>query len=414
MVQDDIIKCLPVSLLGGCILSPGIFNPQFNKYYNSFSQNKIVGGEEYIHPSQWTAYGINVSGKYDFGNNTWLGNLNKKGEFAVTYYGINNLNQKSIKRVDSIMGNSETGKTFIKVRDIRNPNYNCKTGIYFYKNPIHAENSSELINIGGLEYKIMFMCRIKSSKINQPENFKDCWILSATPDEVRPYKILIKKIPKSPLFFASQDEIKICAGTPPQFYMDIITQKDESYMNKIVNNNIIMNNFNFFNPYNQNNFDLVLKEWTGLGAKRINNYLRNNIKFIHESDLKSNIWCLHKAITKSVNNVPNNTIVYRGIKAKVPFNVGIGTKFYFQEFLSTSKDINIAKMFANSGTLMVISIQNNGINGNKVYCRDIENISRFPEEREVIITAFCEFKITKIEKQNNLDVIYLTCIGYNF
>ena len=63
---------------------------------------------------------------------------------------------------------------------------------------------------------------------------------------------------------------------------------------------------------------------------------------------------------------------------------------------------------------MVISIQNNGINGKKVYCRDIENISRFHFEKEVIFTAFCEFKITSIEKQNNLDVIYLTCIGYNF
>lgn len=413
LVQGDIIKCVPVSLLGGCILSPGIFDPKFNKYYNSFFQNKIVGGEEYIHPLQWTAYGINVSEKYDFGNNTWLGNLNNMGEFAVAYYGINNLNKNSLKKIDSLMGNSETGKTFIKVRNIRNPNYNCKTGIYFYKNPIHAENSSELINIGGMEYKIMFMCRIKSSKINQPENFKDCWILSATPDEVRPYKILIKKILKSPLFFASQDEIKICTGSPPQFYMDIITQRDESYMNKI-SNNYNMYNFNAFNPIPQNNFDLVLKEWTGLGAKRINDYLRFNIKNLPESELKSNIWCLHKAITKSFNNVPNNITLYRGIKAKAPFNIGIGTKFYFQEFLSTSKDINIARNFANFGTLLVISIQNNGINGKKVYCRDIENISQYPEEREVIITAFCEFKITKIEKQNNLDIIYLTCIGYNF
>ena len=341
LAKDDIVKCIPVPLLAGCILSPGIFNPQFNKFYNFFSQNKIVGGEEYIHPAHWTAYGINVSGKYDFGDNIWLGNLNNIGEFAVAYYGVNNLNQSPLKKVDSIMGNSETGKTFIKVKNIRNPNCNCKRGIYFYKNPMHAENSSELINIGGLEYKIMFMCRIKSSKINQPENFKDCWILSATPDEVRPYKILIKKIPKSPLFFASQEEIKICTGSPPQFYMDIITQRDEFYINKIaINHN--MNNFIGLNQNPQYIFDLVLQEWTGYGAKKINDYLRNNIQIIPEYELKSNVWCLHKAITKGVNNVPNNTTVYRGIEAKAPFNIGIGTKFYFQEFLSTSKDINIA------------------------------------------------------------------------
>ena len=408
LVKGDIIKCTPVPLLGGCILSPCIFCPQFSKYYNLFSPIQKRGGEEYMHPFQWTAYGINVFGKYDFGNNNWLGNTNNIGEFAVAYHGINNITQENIKDTDSFMGNSETGKTFIKVKNMRNPNHYCKPGIYFYKNPIYAENASELINIGGFEYKIMFMCRVNTAKINQPENFKDCWILSPTPDEVRPYKILIKKIPKSPLSIASEGEIKICIGSPPQFYLDIIKERDESYLNNI--NNI---NGNFLID-NQNKLDFLLREWTGAGASRINNYLRNHIVPIPEPILKSNVWCLHKAITKSINNVPNNTIVYRGIKAKIPFNMGIGTKFYFQEFLSTSKNIDVAKGFALFGTLLIISIQNNGTNGKKVYCRDIEYLSDFPFEKEIIFTAFCQFKVAKIEKQNNLDIIYLTCDGYNF
>ena len=82
--------------------------------------------------------------------------------------------------------------------------------------------------------------------------------------------------------------------------------------------------------------------------------------------------------------------------------------------LSCSKDIQIAKNFAGSGTLLYISIQNNGINGKKVYCRDIENISDFPEEKEIIFTAFCQFIVTDIKKEQNLDIIYLTCDGYNF
>ena len=421
LVKGDIIKCEAVPLLAGCILSPNIFSSQYNKYYNFMKPNIMRGREEYIHPFQWTAYGINICGKYDFGNNTWLGNKNIMGEFAVAYHGINNINPQKIKKIDSIMGNLETGKTFIKVKNIRNPNKTCKFGVYVYKNPLHAENSSDIITIGGLEYKIMFMCRVNTSKINQPENFKDCWILSPSPDEIRPYKILIKKIPKSPLAIASQGEIKICRGSPPSFYFDIIKQRDESYMNNLNNfngnMNIMNNNFIFNNQNNQNvqnKYDLVLKEWTGSGALKINNYLRNNIKALPEPILKSNVWCLHKAITKGINNVPNNTTVYRGIKAKIPFNIGVGTKFYFQEFLSTSKDINIARNFANFGTLMIISIQNNGTNGKKVYCRDIENISNFNFEKEIIFTAFCQFKVTKIEKQNNLDVIYLTCDGYNF
>ena len=46
-------------------------------------------------------------------------------------------------------------------------------------------------------------------------------------------------------------------------------------------------------------------------------------------------------------------------------NIGVGTKFYFPEFLSTSRDINIVKGIAGSETLMNITVQNNGTNGKK-------------------------------------------------
>ena len=87
LVKGDIIKCEPVPLLAGCMLSPNIFSSQFNKFYNLIEPNKIIGGEEYIHPYLWTAYGINILGKYDFGNNKWLGNVNNIGEFAIAYHG---------------------------------------------------------------------------------------------------------------------------------------------------------------------------------------------------------------------------------------------------------------------------------------------------------------------------------------
>ena len=433
IVNEDIIDCQTFPLLGGCRLSPSIFKPKFDKYYNNYynNKNKKRGGEEYMPPLNWTAYGINISGKFDFGNDEWLENKNKKGEFAVAYYGINNLKpSNSIHRMNSLMGNSQTGKTFVKVKNLRKPGQNCKSGAYFYKNPKFAENSSEIINIGGFEYKIMFMCRVNPSKIMVPEKFKDCWILAPTPDEVRPYKILIKKIPISPLAIASQEEIKICID-PPKIFFDIMNEKDESYFNN-VNQNIANNNFfNMMNNNNNNNnnsnnnnnindsinnkYNLVLKNWTGSGSGRINAYLRNGIiQFTTEKELKSNIWCLHKAITEQESNVNNNTTVYRGIKVKIPNNIGIGTKFYFKEFLSTSKDIDTARSFACSGTLMHISIQNNGTNGKKVYCRDIENISMFPNEKEIIFTAFCQFIVTDIKKEQGMDIIYLTCDGYNF
>ena len=179
------------------------------------------------------------------------------------------------------------------------------------------------------------MYRVDPSQIRQPENFKDCWILSPTPEEVRPYKILIKKIPISPLAIASQEEIQFSLN-PPSSYFQMLNKKDESYFNK--------------NNSNRSNYDFILSSYTGSGAGRVNHYLRNNKNTFLDNELNSYIWCLHKAITENIVNVQNNTVVYRGVKAKIPHNIGIGAKFYFPVFLSSSRDFNIARGFAANGT----------------------------------------------------------------
>ena len=409
LLDDEIIDCKMIPLLEACRLSPSIFDIKYHKYYNNnnmINNIKRRGGEEYLSPFSWTAYGINVSKKYDFGNNKWLGNNNGKGEFAVAYYGINNIAQKNlnmIQNIMSLMGNFESGKTFIEENNARRPGQKCKAGAYFYRNPNYAENSSETINIGGFEYKIMFMCRVNPSKIRQPENFKDCWILSPTPDEVRPYKILIKKIPKSPLAIASQQVIKMCKGEPDPGYFQILQNKDESFYNKK----------NLSGYGNLSNYDYVLKLYSQ--ASTINNYLRDpNNNYYNTKDSKSNVWCLHKAVTQNNSKVSNGTILYRGVCFRLANDIGVGTKFYFPEFLSTSRDINIAKDIAGSGTLMYITIQNNGTNGKKVYCRDIEYISDYPFQKEILFTSYCQFRITKIEKTPFMDYLYLTCEGHQF
>ena len=86
----------------------------------------------------------------------------------------------------------------------------------------------------------MFMYRVKASAIRQPENFPDCWILYPTPDEVRPYKILLRKIPISPLSIASQQEIKVSFDSPSPLFLQIIQNKDESFFNNNNTNRVIM------------------------------------------------------------------------------------------------------------------------------------------------------------------------------
>lgn len=168
----------------------------------------------------------------------------------------------------------------------------------------------------------MFMCRINPSKIRQPENFLNCWILSPTPDEVRPYKILIKKIPKSALAIASQQEIKVCFGNPSPSYFQIMQKK----MNLILINLGINNN------------DFILKNYTS--SSFINDYLRSN-QINNNAQNDSYVWCLHKPISQNNQNFQNNITVYRGVNVKIHSNIGIGSKFYFPEFLSTLKDITV-------------------------------------------------------------------------
>ena len=50
--------------------------------------------------------------------------------------------------------------------------------------------------------------------------------------QIRPYKILIKKIAKTSLANASQQNIKMTLYSPPPTYYQILQNKDESYFSK--------------------------------------------------------------------------------------------------------------------------------------------------------------------------------------
>ena len=144
LIEGQIQDCKMIPLLEGCRLSSNIFDPIFNAFYskNNQTNNQKRGNEDYMPPYDWAAYGINISGKYDFGDNTWLGNNNQEGEFAVAYYGVNNLfhnNMQMIQNIISFMGNLETGKTFMDQVNIRKPTEKCMAGAYFYKNPEIAD-----------------------------------------------------------------------------------------------------------------------------------------------------------------------------------------------------------------------------------------------------------------------------------
>ena len=272
------------------------------------------------------------------------------------------------------------------------------------------------------------MCRVNPKKVRQPEKFKYCWILNSSPDEIRPYRILVKKLFRSSMARASQNVIK-CFEEPTQNYKDIMKKKDTSFYN--TNKTFPNDNRKYvINLYSKNNY-----------YNYINNYLRSgeldvNCSF-SKKDIESWVWCLHKELTKKTN--VKDLYFYRGVSRKFPNEKGIGSKFIFAEFTSVSEDLEIALGFARNATLFEIRIENNR-NPPGFYCYDIKDYSEFPEEKEVLITSNCVYQVTdlgyktikeireeaksKTKRNNNTNdkkddndddenifIVYLTCLG---
>ena len=184
-------------------------------------------------------------------------------------------------------------------------------------------------------------------------------------------------------------------------YKKVIKERDKSFYRKKGNSE-------------EDNFDFVINEYTGEDYWCLNDYLRGDGAYRYsEKDLKSWAWCLHSSLQYLESNVPNYTTVYRGINAYAPDSWKEGDRFYFGEFVSTSKNEDTAYNFSGEKTMLKITIKNNGNNGYNNYCKDISDISQYNDEEEILLTAFCRYDITDIRRDSyDVDVFYLDCIGY--
>ena len=289
-----------------------------------WSINSIRGGEKYIPPIGWYGIGLKVDNLYE--NNDWLSHSNIEGEFAVTYLGINNfLNEKEIiiDYLYPILNNIKKimiDKLYREENDLRNNNNKCGDGICVFQNPEYAENNAGIVDILGFRMKIIIMCRINPKKIRQPAGFPECWILNPTPDEIRPYRILIKKIPISPFTEGLTNKI-ITSNSPVDFIISSIKSKDLSILNLKYDQLLEKYEVSKQNGYYFNDDIFVIRLYSSIYYKFINEYLRNKnilsnfgkIKGLTETQLRSWIFCLQKALS-NISNVEDDTIVYRGIK----------------------------------------------------------------------------------------------------
>ena len=397
-------------LIEGCQLNSGIFDPKLNNKDGGWAIGEQRGGLDYISPLGWVGYGLNILGKYDNGDNTWLGMSNNPGVYAVAYFGISNVygNKNHLKiLMEEIASQNVLNMGYEQIykndKDLNNPSKKCGCGVYLFQDPKIAENTAGIINVGGVEYKLLLMCRVKPDKIRKPEGFKDCWILNSTPFEIRPYRILVKKIFKSALAGASQDEIITFTSKPPQC-KNIVKDTSFYYTKKTI----------FSNYIHFSDEDFVISLYTSHYFIEINSYLREGKLMekgeLTENQIKSWIWCLNSALRNKKSNIKNGTYLYRGVSKKFPDNLGVGYKFIFPEFISSSIDLNIAKNFGCGGTLFKIRIEKN-LSPN-FYCYYVDDISQVKGEKEVLITFGCSFQITKKKSEpDGTTKVYITCYG---
>ena len=462
---EEIKKIEEKPLLEALQISPEILDKKGNRF-KGWGVNQKRGGEKYIPPiNGWYGIGLKVMNKYDNGNNDWLGCNNKSGEYAIGYIGINNSYNDKDQMIEDISSLSQdmeaiNNKMYIQDDNLRYRNdkkvfgvigfalslplsvlslplglaglglsyslingsgNKCGDGVCVFQNPDYAENSAGLIDLLGYRIKIILMCRVNPKKIRQPKSFPQCWILN--PKEIRPYRILIKKIPISPLTGALNDSI-ITTLSPINYIIDAIKSKDFSFVN--IAKEKRFNCISLINGQKTNDDYFVIRLYSSVYFGFINEYLRTQKvlkdfrkhKGFSEDQLKSWICCLQLALSRN-KNVKTDTIVYRGVRGnKFPSDIGVGSKFYFREFLSTSTHKKFSENWLKNkdgikeGTLMMITIKNNGTNGHPNYCYYIEDITYTKNQYEVLISSHCYFTVTNIEHKEKVDYVSLVCEGY--
>ena len=423
--NNNIVKLNKKQIIDAIQISPDLLDPNGDKFEN-WCKNKIRGGERYIPPTKdWYGIGLNVKDKYE--NNDWLDNKNKKGEYAIAYLGINTFLKdkeqilRNTKKYADEISNMISNKLYefepnMKVKGFccEKCGPKCGEGVCLFQNIEYAENSAGILEISGFTIKIILMCRVNPLKIRQPKKFPQCWILNPTADEIRPYRILIKKISCSSL----HDNVITTISSPVEYITSAIESNDLSFLSK--KNEKKYDEYAKIGSQSLNDDFFVIRLYSSNYYKYINNYLRDENYFIinqddelTKKDIISWIFCLQLALTRNIN-VDNDITVYRGIrKVKFSSEIGIGSKFYFREFVSTSIKRNVAEDFLEGeGTLLIIKIKNNGTNGFPNYCYYIEDITYYTKEYEVLLCSHCYFSVTNIQHKKNIDYVFLTCEGY--
>ena len=186
------------TLLESVILSPKFFENEFNRDINDWEKiNLERGGEKYFPPFGWKGLALKVLNKYDSGDNSWLGNEGKEGEWAIAYHGIGKGNEFK-KLINILLYNLKKGpcQLYSNYENIRDDKMEeVGKGVYLTPDINIAENYANKIQLGERKsnFQFIIMCRVKPDMIRQPKGFTNNWVINDSYDCLRPYRLLIKE-----------------------------------------------------------------------------------------------------------------------------------------------------------------------------------------------------------------------------
>ena len=215
--EPELIKLKEVQkevLLTGCTLKKSMLDSRGNNADGGWGKGEKRGGEEYIPPEGWIGYGLKVLDRYDSEKigkqNDWLAYDNREGEWCVAYHGVgseysskevakavNGISNYTLKEKDKLKQNGEgedDDEDYAEDDDVRHPGNKVGKGVYCSPNPDIMDNYAGILEINNEKYKMGFMLRVNPDKIRVPVGNLNFWVLNGNPDEVRPYRILIKKV----------------------------------------------------------------------------------------------------------------------------------------------------------------------------------------------------------------------------
>ena len=117
----------------------------------------------------------------------------------MAYHGAcRNDNAEKVKETIKIILESNlkpgSGQAYKNANDYNHPGKKVGIGVYCSPDINVLEEYAGILKIQNIKYKVGFMLRVKPSKIRILVSHKNYWVLNGNFDEIRPYRLLIKKI----------------------------------------------------------------------------------------------------------------------------------------------------------------------------------------------------------------------------